>query len=344
VRLGPSTIDDDEDRMTREDAERVREELLAQKRAQRDTGAGTVRAATPRRPRAHGGDTLILGLLVSGLSAATVLAITRQEWTAAAPYPPISTTTTVTAASVEARAARDTAEAARVDAWKRVRVPAGSFAMGAAGSDEDERSSKRVMIDAFDIDAVETTVRAWNVCEARGACPALVAVSQQTSPECNAPHADRLDHPVNCVTWSEAAAFCQWDHGRLPTEAEWEYAAAGGSEGHVSAYPWGASPNALLANAEGEQDGFTRTAPVGSFPRGASNFGVLDMAGNVEEWTSDSSVQVLMAGVSLSDPRRITRGGSYENAARDLRTSRRAKTDAGTRAPTIGFRCVHTPS
>ncbi len=333
--------------MILEHADQATRDRIAARRAQRDTGAGTVRSAMPQRPKVRSADTLILGLFVSAASAATVLAIARREWSGTGPYPSVtSTTTTVTAAAVDAKTTIEAPES-RVEAWKRVRVPAGTFVMGApasvSGTDEDEHARTKVMLDSFDIDAVETTVRAWSACEAHGGCPSIFAASQQTSPECNASHVDRLEHPVNCVTWDEAAAFCRWDDARLPTEAEWEYAAAGGSEGHVSAFPWGPLPSTTLANGEGEDDGFLFTAPVGTFPRGASGFGALDMAGNVEEWTADSSSQVLMEGVSIADSRRIVRGGSYANVARNLRTSRREKLDPASRAPTLGFRCVRTP-
>ncbi|WP_040493038.1 formylglycine-generating enzyme family protein [Ilumatobacter nonamiensis] len=107
--------------------------------------------------------------------------------------------------------------------------------------------------------------------------------------------ADRLDHPVVHIAHEDASAFAEWAGGRLPSEAEWEFAARGGLDG--SAFTWGdeARPNgALMANtwdgldfpwrSTGES-GYLRTAPVGSFP--ANGFGLHDMAGNVWEWTDD---------------------------------------------------------
>ncbi len=199
------------------------------------------------------------------------------------------------------------------------------------------------MIDAFpEIDQTEVTVRDWKACEAAGACPAVVVESEKTPPQCNAPLVDRLDHPMNCVTWEDAKAFCGWAGGRLPSEEEWEYAAAAGAEGRVNPFPWGAAPNAQNANGAGDGDGYVFTAPVGKFPRGASDFNVLDMAGNVEEWTASPFAQVLsMPGVSSPDDAdRVTRGGSYESDARALRASSRSRAYPSLRAPTLGFRCV----
>jgi sulfatase modifying factor 1 len=226
---------------------------------------------------------------------------------------------------------------------RRVRVPAATFVMGSAAGEADERVRRKVMIDAFEIDATETTVLAFRLCEERGACRSILEVSKATSEQCNRPHGDRLDHPINCVTWDEAAAFCDWIGERLPTEAEWEYAAAGGEQGRANAYPWGATPGALRANGAGDADGFAFTAPVGSFPRGATGLGVLDMAGNVEEWVADPYSTVLMEGVSMPDSRRVVRGGSYASDPRELRTSRRGKAPPGLRTPTLGFRCARAP-
>jgi formylglycine-generating enzyme required for sulfatase activity len=88
------------------------------------------------------------------------------------------------------------------------------------------------------------------------------------------------DHPVACVTWYEAEAYARWRGGRLPTEAEWEYAARGPES---SIYPWGNEFDPALCNVV-DAGG---TLPVGSFPAGASWVGALDMAGNVMEWVGD---------------------------------------------------------
>src|SRR5262249_23818063 len=123
-------------------------------------------------------------------------------------------------------------------------------------------------------------------------------------PLCNAGHADRANHPINCVAWAMANLYCQKRGGRLPTEAEWEYAARGSSQ---RMYPWGEeAPDAKHLTAGGQEcgrwgpstadpkppmyaddDGSPGTAPVGSFPSGASKHGLLDLAGNVWEWTAD---------------------------------------------------------
>src|SRR5262249_8443780 len=114
----------------------------------------------------------------------------------------------------------------------------------------------------------------------------------------------RGTHPINCVTWEMAQLYCDWQDKRLPTEAEWEFAARGPA-GRKD--PWGdEEPNAELLNACGAEciawerankveeaamfkgsDGWVQTAPVGSFPKGASRYGVHDIVGNVWEWVAD---------------------------------------------------------
>jgi formylglycine-generating enzyme required for sulfatase activity len=104
---------------------------------------------------------------------------------------------------------------------------------------------------------------------------------------------DKSNHPVVCVDWHGAKAYCEWAGGRLPTEAEWEKAARG-PDGQK--YPWGDELDGSLANFcdtncpddwknEGYNDGYGLTAPVGSYPGGASFYGVHDLGGNVWEWT-----------------------------------------------------------
>ena len=160
--------------------------------------------------------------------------------------------------------------------------------------------------------------------------------------------------PINCVTWYEAFAFCAWDGGRLPTETEWEYAAAGGAENRI--YPWGsAEPDDHLANWRCEGDGNPGScAPgdilaVGSHPAGNGRWGHRDLAGNMWEWTFD--------GLSLYTPAscddcatvdelggRVVRGGRWTNYhASFLRVAYRRRSDSLYRSSDLGFRCARDP-
>ena len=148
------------------------------------------------------------------------------------------------------------------------------------------------------------------------------------------------DHPVVQVSARDAAAFCAWRGLRLPREAEWEFAARG-TDGRR--FPWGNVPPqagpAAPANfgtvpccAADAGDGFLRTAPVGSFPAGASPFGILDMAGNVWEWTSDSFP---------GNPDFVAlRGGGWGNNPYGLRVSYRHGNPPDIGLDMVGFRCA----
>jgi formylglycine-generating enzyme required for sulfatase activity len=175
---------------------------------------------------------------------------------------------------------------------------------------------------------------------------------------------DRPDHPINCVDWEMAGAYCAWRDRRLPTEAEWEYAARGGDD---RLYPWGNEPPSALrldlcgrecaAAAKREldevwvpmydaDDGWATTAPVGSFPAGASRFGALDMAGNVWEWTADWYGPY--AAGSETDPRgpaagtsRVSRGGGWATRGPNkARAADRNWIDPQVRDCDLGFRCA----
>ena len=141
-------------------------------------------------------------------------------------------------------------------------------------------------------------------------------------------------HPVMNVTWDEAAGFCAWARGRLPSEAEWLQAARGGSEGRE--YPWG-DVFAGEANLQGQRgaDRWAFTAPSGSFAPNA--YGLFDMIGNVWEWTSDAFKQKEWPGYDM----RVVRGGSWDNLPERARLNARfGLSRNGRHNIYVGFRCA----
>ncbi len=152
-------------------------------------------------------------------------------------------------------------------------------------------------------------------------------------------------HAVVNVTWEDARQYCQWIGGRLPTEAEWEYAARGGEAGRR--YPWGEGIDQDRANYDGTGglDVFPKSAPAGSFP--ANDFGLHDTAGNVWEWCADWYAERAYGSEAVADPagpaegvRRVVRGGSWTSDPGRLRTSYRFSLDPATESLSVGFRCV----
>lgn len=232
-----------------------------------------------------------------------------------------------------------------------VLIPAGAFRMGnPAGIGWDrERPQHLVALSAYCIDRTEVTVEAYAACVGGQGCEAAPRaeidyhhapnVMKTDNPKCN--REDRPDHPMNCVDWDHATAYCKWANKRLPTEAEWEYAARGDDD---RMYPWGnQQPSAaLVSGCEHE----CATTVVGSYPAGASRFGVLDMAGNVEEWIADwydaypAAAAVNPSGETTGSVR-VIRGGSWRDSnASDLRATERSGLYPTTRIITLGFRCV----
>ena len=172
---------------------------------------------------------------------------------------------------------------------------------------------------------------------------------------------ERADHPVVHVSWNDAMAFCRWSGTRLPTEAEWEYAARGGLEG--APFPWGdeLEPDGrhMMNVFQGEfpganscEDGWAGTSPVGSFP--ANGFGLFDMTGNVWEWCADAYDRGYYAESPAVDPQgppkgpegpRVVRGGSYlchASYCRRYRVDARIPNTADSSSGNTGFRVVTT--
>ncbi|MDH7487096.1 MAG: bifunctional serine/threonine-protein kinase/formylglycine-generating enzyme family protein [Anaerolineae bacterium] len=233
-----------------------------------------------------------------------------------------------------------------------VYVPAGEFTMGSPGGDDDEHPQHTVYVSAFWIDQTEVTNERYLKCVQGGACRAPTECDWG---EPTYSDSSKADHPVVCVSWQDAKAYCEWTGKRLPTEAEWEKAARG-TDGLM--YPWGdafdgSRLNFCDANCEfnhrdsSVDDGYQRTAPVGSYPAGASPYGALDMAGNVWEWCQDWYGSDYYASSPSRDPqgpdsgdRRVVRGGSWLNVERSVRAAVRAWLDPDLRDHYVGFRCV----
>lgn len=230
------------------------------------------------------------------------------------------------------------------DTWTRpadgmvmVFVPSGEFQMGSEDGDSDERPVHTVALDAFWLDCTEVTNAQYRQCVAAGACEKSMYADDATY--------NGDSQPVVGVDWNDANGYCQWAGKRLPTEAEWEYAARG-PEGSV--YPWGNTFDAKKLNAEGAADGYTNTAPVGSFPDGASWCGVLDLAGNVWEWTADwygdypSGPQTNPTGPG-SGSSRVLRGGSWADSSLAVRGAYRSWGIPDNWFGSLGFRCARNP-
>lgn len=159
--------------------------------------------------------------------------------------------------------------------------------------------------------------------------------------------------PINCVTWYEAFAFCAWDGGRLPTEAEWNYAAAGGAEHRE--FPWGPGISGMHAVYYCKGDGsaagdcaFTDILPVGSkSPRGDGRWGQADLAGSVWEWTLDAYDDYMNPCNDCANlggaGDRVIRGGDFAFDSSNLRAAVRLNSAPSSRSAYVGARCARTP-
>ena len=231
-----------------------------------------------------------------------------------------------------------------IDGLEYVWIPPGSYMMGCVPGDRgcfsDEAPRHEVTISkGFWIGRTEVTVAAYE------RFVRAIGAPMPPVPNFN-PEWREKDHPINNVIWDEANAYCEWAGGRLPTEAEWEYAARGGKDGLK--YPAGNRMNHDDTNYEGTRgkDQWKYTAPVGSFdPNG---WGLFETAGNVWEWTADWHLKDYYARSPSTDPRgpasgqhRVVRGGAWiTRSTAHLRTSSRVSQETNRRYRSIGMRCV----
>lgn len=225
-------------------------------------------------------------------------------------------------------------------------IAPGTALLGCESTGEDcdaanSRPQKEETIGSFLIAATETTVLQYFACVRDGYCSAVSEYPEA----CNASQPVlRGSYPMNCVSWSEGQRFCEWAGGRLPTEDEWEYAARG-SGGR--AYPWGGdapacNKGAFLGVEYGDDvlgmcDSHSSVA-VGRFPDGNTPEGVVDMAGNVEEWTLNRLPEG-SGRVVYESEYYIVKGGHFDSWNRMLLSSSRYYYE-DRRSTSVGFRCL----
>ena len=270
------------------------------------------------------------------------------------------------------------------DGMEMVFVPAGEFLMGSMENDSvaynDEIPQRTVYLDEFWIDKTEVSNAmfgrfveetgyqtdaekegagfTYNRAEENWISTEGANWQHPFGPDSNLEGLE--DHPVVQMTWYDAQAYCEWAGRRLPTEAEWEKAARG-TDGRK--HPWGnESVEKHLVNFsdynfpakwshESMDDGYYLTAPVDSYPEGASPFGALNMVGNAWEWVADwydeNYYKEEPPDRNPSGPEegyaRSLRGGSYSNGMRWIRTTYRGGRDPSTADMGFGFRCAKSP-
>jgi formylglycine-generating enzyme required for sulfatase activity len=259
-------------------------------------------------------------------------------------------------------------------------IPAGEFLMGSTDSDPDASSDEKpqhtVTLDAYWIDQTEVTnamferyvqETGYQTTAEKAGSGYIFNTSTKSwedtqgadwrHPRGLSSSLDGLEnHPVVQGSWDDAVAYCSWAGGRLPSEAEWEKAARG-VDGRI--FPWGNQTVAggLLNFADlnldvdwadrSIDDGYQFTAPVGSYPAGASPYGLFDMAGNVWEWVQDWYSETYYASSPASNPTglssgdyRALRGGPWVGGSMVVRTAVRGWYNPDYRSVSGGFRCV----
>jgi serine/threonine-protein kinase len=303
---------------------------------------------------------------------ATSVPAVMDTWTAAPPEPtavPATETVTLQPSPMPFSSltpGSGATQIAGIDEMVLVFVPEGVFPMGAADQDQQaevfEKPEHIVFLDSFWIDRIEVTNAMFSrfvnatgyVTEAETGAGWIWNGSdweKTASADWRHPRGEgssiqgKENFPVVQVTWDDAEAYCQWAGRRLPTEAEWEKAARG-SDGR--SYPWGSeAPNTQLLNYN---DHIGDTTSAGSYPRAASPYGALDMAGNVWEWVDDWYDPEYYGNSPPENPPgpgsgvdRVMRGGSWHYNDPLIRTTYRGHIYPDYAGDSLGFRCAMSP-
>jgi len=218
-----------------------------------------------------------------------------------------------------------------------VLVPAGEFLMGSTDKDKDAQANEKpqhtVYLDEFYISRY----------------PVTNAEYKKFKTDWTIPNG-KENHPVVNVNWNDAAAYCEWAGGRLPTEVEWEKAASWDDAQKIKRmYPWGDTFDKNKCNSI--EAGIGDTTPVGKYsPHGDSSCGAGDMAGNVWEWCADWFDENYYKGSPRENPRgpasgtyRVLRGGAWFNNLVDARCACRVRLNPVSRSNSLGFRVAVSP-
>jgi formylglycine-generating enzyme required for sulfatase activity len=255
-------------------------------------------------------------------------------------------------------------------------VPAGEFTMGISLDDGLALCAKyrpatcprdwykgmdvhQVSLDAFYMDTYEVTNARYADCVTEGTCKPPKKTDSFTHPEYYG-NSEFDNYPVINVNWDQAKAYCEWRGASLPTEAQWEKAARG-TDGYL--YPWGnqledGQANFCVNNCLNQgfvyqlpEDGFADTAPVGTFEKDKSPYGIYDLAGNVAEWAADfySTTYKKTQAASAPNPTgpaegtdRVLKGGSFDLPPELLSAPLTASQNQGSAYYLFGFRCARS--
>ena len=294
------------------------------------------------------------GMQIRNLTALQVLDMVRREMSPSAEAIAATPSAFVSPTDVQVRSAGDSM-VSYVDGIKMLYIPSGEFEMGSTTGNLDAGPIHMVRLDGFWLDSTEVTNTMFanflnmagnkteggaNWLNARDPLVQIFEKSGKWQAQLG-----KENYPIVGVSWYGANAYCKWADRRLPTEAEWEYAARG-VDGRR--FPWG---NDDLSCARAQYFGCGKgTIQAGSLTLGVSPFGIFDMAGNVSEWVNDRYAADYYQTASLENPAgppngyyRVIRGGSWESTYLYLRTTHRVWAGADDHDHRVGFRCALTP-